>query len=397
VSNVTPSVADVCTGQTPPPSPAPTASSQRPRTGAMKTPIHGLIDLGQVIADDMPEPPSNTLYYVCRRQTAMSGIVVNDTWEHMQPTDGATIDMSSIDAALTAIAAYNGKPGRHLGVRLRIWAGIDAPLWAKKIGGPPIQICEQNAVPCPSTSIRTVGRFWANAYETAWRTFVSELAKAYDADSRVSEFSLSSCSSLTAEPFVQPEDPYSRAHLIAAHYSDAKYRACLLNAVKNDYVPYWHQTPVDFSFNPFREIDARPATDLAFTKAAIDECRTVAGSRCILLNETMAKFTPPPAPNPSQTPSIARSYYEMWNYMQRQGGSITFQTSAPVKLLAAWQTNRGGWNAAVRLAGHFGASSLELFAPKYGDPCYDEPSQPWTGGYTCFSPSVLAGWSGELH
>lgn len=373
----------------------------------MKAPIHGLIDLGQVLADDMPEPPSNTLYYVCRRQTAMSGIVVNDTWEHMQPSDGLTINTSSIDAALAAIAAYNAKPGRHLGVRLRIWAGIDAPLWAKNIGGAPIRICDQDLVPastpsptitpCPSVGIRTVGRFWSNAYETAWRTFVSELAKTYDADARVREFSLSSCSSLTAEPFVQPEDTYSRAHLMTARYSDAKYRACLLNAVKLDYEPYWHQTPVDFSFNPFREIDGKPATDLAFTETAIDECRAVAGSRCILLNETMAKFTPPPAPNPSQTPTTAQSYYEMWNYMKRQGGSITFQTSAPVKLLAAWQTNRAGWNAAVRLAGRFGASSLELFPPKYGDPCYDEPSQPWTAGYTCFSANVLAGWSGELH
>lgn len=354
----------------------------------------------------MPEPPSNTLYYVCRRQAAISGIVVNDTWQDMQRGPGQTIDTSTVDAALDAIAAYNAKPGRHLGVRLRIWAGMEAPQWAKQIGGPPIQICDQDlapastpsptATPCPSVAIRTVGRFWSSAYETAWRNFESQLAKTYDADPRVNEVSLSSCSSLTAEPFVQPEDTYSRAHLIAAHYSDAKYRGCLLNAVKSDYLPYWHQTPVDFSFNPFREIDGKPATDLAFTRTAIDECRTVAANRCILLNETMAKFTPPPAPNPSQTPSTAQSYYEMWNYMKRQGGSISFQTAAPVKLLAAWQTNRAGWNAAVRLGARFGASSLELFPPKYGDPCYNKPSQPWTGGYTCFAPSVLAGWSKQL-
>lgn len=102
--------ADVCSGQTPPPSPAPGAHAAFAPRSAVKTPIHGLIDLGQVIADDMPEPPSNTLYYVCRRQAAISGIVVNETWEHMQRNGGRTIDTSSVDAALTAIAAYNATP-----------------------------------------------------------------------------------------------------------------------------------------------------------------------------------------------------------------------------------------------------------------------------------------------
>jgi hypothetical protein len=376
----------------------------------MKTPIHGLIDLGQVVADDMPEPPSNTLYYVCRRRAAISGIVVNETWEHMQRNGGRTIDTSSIDAALTAIAAYNAKPGRSLGVRLRVWAGIDAPQWVKNVGGAPIRICDQDAVPaasslqaaaaptpCPSAAIRTVGRFWSARYERAWRQFESLLAKAYDGDARVNEISLSSCSSLTSEPFVQPEDTYSRANLIAAGYTDAKYRNCLLHAVELDYVPYWHRTPVDFSFNPFRAIDATPpVSDLAFTKTVIDECRAVAGTRCILLNETMAKFTPPPSPNPQQTPSIAQSYYEMWSYMRRQGGSITFQTAGPPKLLSAWQTNRAGWDAAVSLAHRFGASALEIFPPKYGAPCYDKPARAWVSGYTCFRPQVLAGWSNRF-
>jgi hypothetical protein len=358
----------------------------------------------------MPEPPSNTLYYVCRRQAAISGIVVNDTWEHMQRNGGKTLDTSSIDAALTVIAAYNAKPGRSLGVRLRIWAGIDAPQWAKKIGGAPIRICDQDAVavtssvqaapastPCPSEAIRTVGRFWSNPYERAWRNFEGLLAKTYDGDTRVNEVSLSSCSSLTSEPFVQPEDTYSRANLIAAGYSDAKYRNCLLHAVELDYVPFWHQTPVDFSFNPFRAIDATPpVTDLGFTKMVIDECRTVAGSRCILLNETMAKFTPPPSPNPSHPTSVAQSYYEMWSYMRHQGGSITFQTAGPPKLLLAWQNNRAGWNAAVLLAHRFGASALELFPPKYSAPCYDKPARSWVSGYTCFGPQVLAGWSKRL-
>jgi len=403
-----PAAADVCAGQTPPPTPAP--SGERSRTAAIKTPIRGLVDLGQVSAVNMPEPPYNTLYYACKRQSSVAGIVVNDTWQHMQPAEGAAIDTSTIDAALDEIAAYNAKSGRSLGVRLRVWAGIDAPQWAKSIGGAPIQICDQNAVPaspvraapaptsCPSVAIRTVGRFWSDPYELAWRKFEMKLARAYDADPRVNEVSLSSCSSLTSEPFVQPEDPFSKKHLIAARYTDAKYRACLLHAVELDFVPYWHQTQVDFSFNPFREIvPSPPQTNLAFTKAAIRECRTVAGSRCVLLNETMGKFTPPPSPDPSQTPGLAADYFAMWNFMKQQGGSITFQTAAPPNLLAAWHGNLAGWNSAVSLAKGFGASSLELFPPeRAGVPCHDAPVRFWVSGYTCFYPKIMSGWSKQI-
>jgi hypothetical protein len=377
----------------------------------MKAPIRGLIDLGQVSAVNMPEPPYNTLYYVCKRQPSIAGIVVNDTWEHMQPNRGQSIDTTTVDAALSAIAAYNRKPGRSLGVRLRVWTGIDAPPWAKSIGGVPIQICDQNAVPasapvrpaasptpCPAVAIRTVGRFWSIPYERAWRRFESRLAHAYDGNARIDEVSLSSCSSLTSEPFVQPEDSYSKARLIAAGYTDAKYRACLLHAVELDFVPYWHQTLVDFSFNPFRKIEATPPeSDLAFTKTAIRECRSVAGSRCVLLNETMGKFTPPPSPNPSQTPSQAAVYYAMYTYMKQQGGSIAFQTAAPPNLLLAWQSNLAGWNNAVSLASSFGASSLELFPPeRAGVPCRDAPVRLWVSGYTCFYPKVMAGWSKQI-
>lgn len=403
-----PSRENVCEGQTPPPSIV-------RRNAATKTPIRGLIDLGQVSADDMQVPPPNTVYYACRRQNAIAGIVVNDTWSDLQPhAPNQPIDTRAIDSALDTIARYNQLPTRSLGVRLRIWAGIDAPRWAKSIGGAPIRICDQNAVPtpapdshvsaipqggsptpCPSAAIRTVGRFWSEAYGTQWRRLQAQLAKRYDADPRVNEVSVSSCSSLTSEPFVQPEDAFSKRNLEAAGYADARYRHCLATAIARNYEPYWHQTLVDYSFNPFREIEQTPpGTDLAFTEATIDGCRASLGDRCVLLNETMGKFTPPP--QRSSTPSLASDYYAMWSYMKGRGGNITFQTASPPNLLLAWLTNRNGWNQAVALAARYGAGSLELFPPKVArEPCITS-TRKWVAGYTCFSKGALAGWKNTI-
>jgi hypothetical protein len=364
----------------------------------------------------MQVPPPNTIYYVCRRQGAISGIVVNDTWSHLQPqTAGEKINTSAIDAAIATVARYNQFPGHSLGVRLRIWAGINAPDWAKSIGGEPVAICEQNAVPksesaprdiplqeatptpCPTVAVRTVGRFWSDAYDAPWRRLQARLAKKYDANPMIDEVSLSSCSSLTSEPFVQPEDAFSERNLQLAGYNDARYQHCLATAIVRDYAPYWRQTLVDYSFNPFREIDSKPpGTDLKFTEATIDGCRAAIGKRCVLLNETMGKFTPPPSPHPSSTPSLASEYYAMWSYMKKRGGAVTFQTASPPNLLLAWMTNRAGWNHAVSLAASYGAGSLEIFPPKKAGERCTTPARKWVTGYTCFSEKTLSNWKSEL-
>jgi hypothetical protein len=408
-----PAVANACVNQTPPPSP--TAGGARHASTA-KVSLQGLLDLGQVSADDMQEPPYNTIYWVCRRTASISGIVVNDTWASLQPGgEGTPIETGTIDAALRTIAAYNQTPGRSLGVRLRVWAGIDAPDWAKSLGGTPIVICDGNAVPassppvstaapappsptpCPAAAVRTVGAFWSDAYENAWRNVQIQLAKKYDDDPLVDEVSVSACSSLTSEPFVQPEDAFSRDNMIAGGYTDARYRACLTNAIPGDYALAWHHTIVDYSFNPFRRVDVTPPqTDLAFTEGVMRLCRETLAARCALLNEALAKFTPPPSPQPSQTPSTAQSYYAMWNYMGSLGGEITFQTASPPNLLAAWGTNLDGWNAAIGLAHEFGASSVELFPQKSTGPCTDPPSRLWVDGYTCFSTGTMLRWKSVI-
>ncbi len=388
-----------CARQTPP-----------AKAAAAKAPITGLVDLGQVSVVNMPEPPLNTLYYVCQRSNQISGIVVNDTWASLQPQAGGSLHTAPIDAALRAVRQYDAANSRHLRVRLRIWGGYDAPAWAKAIGGAPVVICNQYALPtpgasplrpavqqttptpCPAAAQRTVGRFWSHAYGVAWRALQRKLGKHYHTRGGIDEVAVSSCSSLSAEPFVQSEDAYSVASLRAAGYTDAAYERCLSTAVRSDYAPFWKETALDYSVNPMRLIDTRPpSTDLAFTKSVIDGCRSAVGSRCVLFNQTMGKFTPPPSPEPGQTPSVAQSYFRMWSYMRQKGGPIGFQTASPPNLLLAWGTNRAGWQAAIALAHRFGASSVELFPPKARGPCTTS-MRLWVAGYTCFSAQQLGAW-----
>lgn len=349
----------------------------------------------------MPEPPYNTLYFVCQRQTAISGIVVNDTWENLQPSPGATIYATPLDSALAAIARYNKTSGQSLTVRLRIWGGIDAPAWAKALDNGPVTICNADALPtptpapttCPSVAQRTVGKFWTKGYRNAFRALQRQLARRYDGAALISEVAVTSCDSLTDEPFVVPEDPYSLKNLRRAGYTDKQYQTCLSQAISNDYAPYWHIANLSFSFNPFRRVDdSPPVTDLAFTKTAIAGCRSAVRARCVIMNQTLAKFTPPP---PNAPPSTGKSYYEMWRYMRNQGGPISFQSASPPKLFAAWGGSARGWNAAVRLAKRFGASSLEVFPPDGDEPCVT-PARQWIAGYTCFSATTLARWKAQI-
>jgi hypothetical protein len=393
-------------------------------SSGVKAPIHGLLDLGQVSAVSMPLPPPNSLFYACQFAPAFGGLVVNETWSDLQPGfENQTIDTQNIDAALAMVALYNATAANPIGVRLRVWQGINAPQWAKNIDGP-IDICDNNGpvtpapqtptphpdetpTPCPATQtatdVRTVGGFWTAPYQAAWANVQMQLAQKYDSNPLVSEISVTSCSSLTDEPFVQPEDGWSVARLFGASppYSNAAYQACLKNALSAYSV--WHATIVDDIFNPFKEIAIKPpyADNLDFTKSVMRDCQAL-GARCLLNNETLGKFgaTPPPADaTPSPQEQDAANYFAMWRYMQHlhaAGIEVSFQTAAPPELyLAGGNDNLAGWSIAINLARQFRAGSLELWPPEHPiPPCVTAAG--WYRGYACFPRKTVIGWSREV-
>jgi len=275
----------------------------------IKTPIKGLVSMGayRFVADG--GQPDNTLWPLYRVPKIFGGIVIVATWAELQPSKGADLPQHNpIDRALEAVREYNGLNGdAPLAVKLRVWGGFEAPPWAMTLDGEqPVTVTFRNKP-------RTLGHPWRAEYRKAWRDFQARLAARYDNEPLIHEVAVTSCMTFTAEPFFIPDDPAVVQPLLAAHFTNADYRACLQGAV-GDYNG-WQATRIEFPFNPFAEMDSSGHTTprLGFTLDVIHECRVSLGERCTLDNHDLN--VPP-----------LKSIEGLYERMRALGGPIEFQT-----------------------------------------------------------------------
>ena len=256
--------------------------------GGVETRISGLIDMQDISWHDAAGgEPAFTMDNVNLYPGLFGGIVVNATWDAIQPTQSGALDFSTIDDALAQVRAYNAKyPAAPLGVKLRVYQGANAPAWAKAINGGPMTIMRNPggcpAGPCPLT----VGKYWTTEYIAAWRTFQADLAR-YDSEPLIAQVAVTSCASQTDEPFVPTTDAASIAALAAAGYTDEAEQACLRGAL-DDYGP-WKSTLIDYTFNSFGAtvpgdagLGDAGATDSTFASSVMQQCRDRYGARCVL-------------------------------------------------------------------------------------------------------------------
>jgi hypothetical protein len=251
------------------------------------------------------------------------------------------------------VRTYNAAhPEAPLGVNLRIFAGNQAPAWAKHIAGGPVTIFRNpngcRSGPCPTT----IGKVWHPEYIRAWRGFQQIVAAKYDSEALVREVSITSCATQTDEPFVPSIDPAARANLIAAGYTDATGEACLMGAIQ-DYAA-WKQTPIHFTVNPFNHLmpgrdrgNGRGSgrgngagLDLEFSVSVMRACRRMLGERCILANHALG------ADMPDQIARIVGAIADL-------GGPIQYQTESPARM--------GGWSATMAAAVREHALAVELW------------------------------------
>jgi hypothetical protein len=330
----------------------PCAIAQSP---AARHALRGLIDMGDIafhnFDDGVPQQTTtDPTAELARYPGSFGGLVLNVTWAQLQPTQQTVVSRGNvIDTALAHFRAYNMKhPQSPLLVRLRVWPGINAPAWAKQIGGPAIKIRRNSGA---NRGLVNVGRYWSPQYSAAWQRLQQQLAALYDSDPLIASVTMASCAAQTTEPIVPTGDPESLRNLYAAGLNDAAMRSCLTHAL-DDYSA-WKQTPIDWAFNPYSDKDATQQTppgdikpDPAFTTSLMAGCRSRLGDRCIL---TQMAINCPVEPKLSY----------IYDGMRKLGGPVSLETQAPSRI-------SGSWDAVVRQSIAFGAQSVELWTERTG-------------------------------
>jgi hypothetical protein len=326
----------------------------------VKPMLDGLVDKSSEASYHMGQPyPVVDLSDVAAQSSAFGGVVVNQTWAQLEPTQG-TFDFSTLDASLAAVTAYNAQHvSTPIGVRLRVFAAFVAPEWAKSLDGTPITVPAH----LPSNTGGTLGQWWKSGYRSAWASLQKALAARYDSNPVLREVAVSSCTTLTAEPFVMA--PATIALATADGWTTAAQRSCLDGAFK-DYGP-WTRTAIYYPMNPLS--GSMTVTDEVMQRCAWSS--TSGGPSCILANNTL---------NPvSATTGRSASVYAQMDSIWTAAPTITpiaFQMNSP---------DNATYCADIAVAVAHHARSVELW-PSTG-------SQP---GFTSVPHATLVAWDNAV-
>lgn len=303
-------------------SPTTASPSASPATQDLKPVLRGLLDRNGA-------PPPTYL-------GSLAGYVVNADWSQLQPTaPGAIAADNPIDEAITQVRTLNATDHTHLGLKIRIFAGVDAPDWVKSLGGSPITLTNPQG-----GQTGTIGRFWSDAFGQAYDQLETLLAAKYDRVAEVREVTISRCTTFYDEPFIRDvSDPSDVSALIAAGYTLEADENC--QHAEIDAATVWQHTHSDLSFNPYQVINPGGTTssDELFTGLMMSYCRQVLGPACVLENNSI-RVPPPP------------EYQTMYVQMQTLGQPIAFQTAAAQRI--------GDLQSTLQYAVSLGANSVEL-------------------------------------
>jgi len=345
--------------------------------GPLKPPLVGLISMGP---GGPPGRNSNAQYPgvvgtslddIREKRNAFDGVVINVPWVQLQPEPGGALQVGAIETALADIRRYNADPLTRVKLRaiLRVWAGENAPDWAKTLDGPPVTVYNGNL----GGGYRgfTVGHFWSPSYQVAWRNLQARLAQRYDPEPLIAQIADTSCTSADDEPnaLARFQDRgaglSSARNLREAGFTDAAFDRCMTDAI-HDY-DAWASTPVNLDIGPLFRIDAAadyqwPPRDSAAAIALIGAWRRALGDRVVLANHTLNY-------------PLNRLSLEVFEAIRDAGGQIEFQTHSPRTL---------DWPDTVHEAVCMGAHSLEVW------------NSTGAGGYVDFPTATLIAWSDEL-
>jgi hypothetical protein len=289
----------------------------------VKAPLAGLIDRNRIPTDDLAGP--------------IAAFVVDVPWRDLQPVrDGAIAANNAIDHAIRDVRALNSRTGQDVAIKLRVRAGVDAPDWAKQLGGSPIAVSDaQDGVG------GTIGAFWIKAFGAAYADLQAKLAERYDLVVEIGEVSITRCTTVYAEPFVRNiRDPESVAQLMARGFDTDSDLTCLFDQIDAHLV--WDTTRSSLALNPYQAIKPSGETsiDPSVTSRVMDYCRLVLEDRCVLGNNSI------------RWPPLEGRMEDMYAEIESFGAPITYQTAARARV--------GDLSATIAWAIDLSACSVEL-------------------------------------
>jgi hypothetical protein len=265
--------------------------------------------------------------------------VVKADWAALQPARGGPIaDNNVIDQAIAEANQRNAAdPGLRLRLKLRVYAGMAAPEWAKHLDGDPVPLVD----PQTGGAIGTVPRFWTSTFGAAYDDLMTKLAARYDNVPVLLDVVVSRCTTQFAEPFLrQGQNAANREAYLSAGFTIAADHRCLQEQI-DTHARVWQHTRSSVAFNPYQSMDARGThPDEAFTEAMMGYCRSALGSRCVLGNNSISS----PLDGGAYTPMYARIF--------ALGAPFYFQTATAAKI--------GDWRATLDWAAGHGADMVEL-------------------------------------
>lgn len=326
---LTPSTSTPTARPTASPAPTPTTTSS---AAGLKAPVRGLLDRH---------------HYPKGFDTVVKSFVVSVPWSQLQASAGGPlIHPNAIDDALAKAQATG------MTVKLRVGAGIDAPDWAKQIGGDPVPLTYTGAtVKHAGEPAGTIGRFWLPAFGRAYDDLQVKLAAAYDDNPALAQVAITRCSTIFSETYLRnTKDQRNVDALLAAGFTRAADDVCHDQQMQSHLV--WTHTRSSLTFNPYQSISADGSVkqDMAYALTQMTQCREVLGRRCVLENYSLSsdRINDP-------------QYGQIYDTMRRLGSPFDFQTATMAKV--------GDLFGVLGYARSVGATSVEL------------PT-----GYTAYSP-----------
>ena len=313
-----------------------TSTSGSP-AAVLKPVLQGIVEINQV-------PSADAL-------SSVGGVAVSVAWRDLQPVQGGPIVADNpLDKAIVQIRQINQSQGLSLGIRARVQAGVNAPDWAKQLGGSPVLVTSRQ-----DNVSGTVGRFWTAPFGQAYDELQRKLAATYDDVAEVREVTVSRCTTIYSEPMIrQASDASTVANLLAAGFGDSVDDRCQHEQIDAHQV--WRHTRTGLALNPYQHVSGS-RTDTDATIRYLSYCRQVLGPRCVLENNSI------------RWPVLAGGYGRLYDAMSRSGPPMSFQTASPsrigdVAMTLSWAADRGA--NGVELTPDLLALALPVLPPILG-------------------------------